>query len=145
MALRNLFFCLLACLLQAASGGKAFAQVLRFEEILQQSIAHSYDLKVRGLEVEIGQQRLNEAKAMYLPNVTLRLTDEYLADLNRDGAGTIAVGDTIISGNESVYQNSLSLYAHYLLYDFGARTLKYQNAERDLQVAGFQADQSLPS
>jgi outer membrane protein TolC len=143
MARRISILSLLACLLLAVHGRDAYAQVLRFEEILQESIRHSYDLKISGLEVEIGRQRLNEARAMFFPELSLRLTNEYLADLNKDGAGTVAVGDTIISGNESAYQHSLSLYADYLLYDFGARLLKYQNAERDLQVAVFLSDQSL--
>ena len=143
MVLRKSIIGLLVCLLHGPFVRDAHARVLRFEEILRESVAHSFDLKISGLEVEIGQQRLNEARAMYYPELSLRLTDEYLADLNRNGAGTVAVGDTIISGNESAYQNSLSLNADYLLYDFGARSRKYENAERDLQVAGLQADQSL--
>jgi len=143
MARRILILGLLACLLLAVQGGDAHSQVLRFEEILQESIGHSYDLKISGLEVEISRQRLDEARAMFFPELSLRFITEYLANLNKEGAGTVVVDDTIISGNESAYQNSLSLYAAFLLYDFGARSLKYQNAERDLRVAAFLSDQSL--
>lgn len=80
---------------------------------------------------------------MYLPTLSMRLANEYLYDLSKDATGTVAVGDTLISGNESTYQDSFSLSAGYLLYDFGTRSLKYQNAERDVQVARFLADQAL--
>lgn len=111
------------------------AQELRFAEVLEQALAHSHDLKIGGLEVEIGEQRLAEARAMYLPTLSLSLTNEYLHDLGKGAAGTVSVGETIISGNESTYQHSLALSAQYLLYDFGARPLKYQNVQRNVVLA----------
>jgi len=131
-----IFFAILLC------GQVAHSQVLTFDEILQQAIDHSFDLKIGNLDVEIGEQRLAEARAMYLPTLSMRLANEYLDDLSKDATGTVAVGDTVISGNASTYQDSFSLSAGYLLYDFGARSLKYQNAERDVQVARFLADQA---
>ncbi|OGR01605.1 MAG: hypothetical protein A2505_00670 [Deltaproteobacteria bacterium RIFOXYD12_FULL_55_16] len=119
------------------------AQELRFAEILEQALVQSYDLKIGGLEVEIGEQRLAEARAMYLPTLSLSFTNEYLHDLSKGAAGTVSVGETIISGNESTYQHSVSLSAQYLLYDFGARPLKYQNSQRNVVLAQHAAAQRL--
>ncbi len=140
--MNKLLFCILACL-ALTPGQVAHAQALTFEEVLQQAVDHSFDLKIGSLDVEIYEQRRLEARAMYLPKLSLRLASEYLYDLQEDASGTVAVGDTLISGNESTYQDSFSLSAGYLLYDFGARSLKYQNAGRDVQVARFLADQAL--
>lgn len=141
--MHKLYFCMLICLANLLHGQGAHAQTLTFDEILKQAIAHSFDLKIGSLDVAIGEQRLAEARAMYLPTLSMRLASEYLYDLSKDATGTVAVGDTLISGNESTYQDSLSLSAGYLLYDFGARSLKYQNAKRQVQVARFQAEQAL--
>jgi len=51
MARRILILGLLACLLLAVRGGDTHSEVFRFEEILQESIGHSCDLKISGLEV----------------------------------------------------------------------------------------------
>lgn len=122
---------------------EAHAKTLTFEKVLQQAVNHSFDLKISVLDVEIGEQRLVEVRSNYLPTLSVQLAGEYLYDFNNNATGTVSVGDTVISGNESTYQDSLSLSAGYLLYDFGARSLKYQNAERDLQEAHIRADQAL--
>ena len=111
------------------------AQDLSFAEIMEQALVNSYDLKIGGLDVEIGEQRLAEARALYLPTLSMNLTNEYLHDLSKDATGTVSVGDTIISGNESTYQHSVALSAQYLLYDFGARPLKYRNVQRNVVLA----------
>jgi outer membrane protein TolC len=111
------------------------AQELNFPDVLDQAVANSHDLKISGLDVEIGEQRLAEAGAMYWPALFLRFGNEYLHDLSKDATGTVLVGDTLISGNESTWQHSASLTAEYLLYDFGARPRKYKNVERGVLLA----------
>lgn len=122
---------------------RGLSQELHFTEILEQALAHSYDLKISALDVEIGGQRLAEARAMYLPTLSLNLTNEYLRDLSKGPTGTVSVGETIISGNASTYQHSVALSAQYLLYDFGARSLKYRNVQRDVVLAQHAAAQRL--
>lgn len=119
------------------------AEDLRFAEILEQALAHSFDLKIGNLDVEISEQQLAEARAMYFPSLALSLTNEYLHDLSKDATGTMSVGETIISGNESTYQHSVALSAQYLLYDFGARPLKYRNVQRNVFLAEHAAAQGL--
>lgn len=130
-------------LLISICSGHGQAQDLEFPEILEQAVANSYDLQISGLDVEIGEQRLAEAGAMYWPALSLRFGNEYLEDLGKDGNGAVVVGDTFISGNESSFQHSLTLSAEYLLYDFGARSLKYRNVQRDVILAQHAADQRL--
>lgn len=130
-------------LLTLLSGGSAQAQTLTFTEVLQQAIDHSFDLKIGGLEVEISEQRRLEARAMYFPTLSLRLSNEYLRDLSQEAVGTVAVNDTLISGDASTFQDSLALSAGYQLYDFGARQLKYQIAEQEVQAARLLASQAL--
>jgi len=130
---------LLACAAQAKGPDAA----LTLPKVLQQAIARSYELKISKLEEEISEQRLLEARAMYLPTLSLRLTNEYLHDLGNQPAGTVSVGETVIAGGGSTYQHSLSLYAGYQLYDFGARALKYENAGRAVHIARLAGRQEL--
>ncbi|MEW6427019.1 MAG: TolC family protein [Thermodesulfobacteriota bacterium] len=134
---------LVLCLVLLASAQGAAAETLRLPDVLEKAIAHSYELQLDALEIEIGRARLAEARAAYFPTLTLRLTNEYLDDLRRDGTGTIAVGETILSGSETTYQNSLSVYAGCLLHDFGGRDHRYRNAERDMRIAELRQEQSL--
>jgi len=138
--LRVVFFFFLLAFMSPCHGQ---AQDLSFAEILEQALVNSYDLKISGLDVEINEQRLAEARAMYFPTLSLRFTNEYLHDLSNDATGTVAVGETIISGNESTYQHSVALSAQYLLYDFGARPLKYRNVQRNVVLAQHAAAQRL--
>ncbi len=110
-------------------------QDLNFSEILEQALFHSYDLKIGWLEKKIRGERLAEVKATYYPTLSLGFTNEYLHDLGKGDVNTVSVGETIISGNESTFQHSVALTGQYLLYDFGARGLKFQNAERDIELA----------
>lgn len=123
--------------------GQGQAQDLNFSEILAQALVHSYDLKIGRLGKEISGERLIEARAMYYPSLSLRFTNEYMYDLGKDASNTVSVGETIIPGNDSTFQNSVALSAQYLLYDFGARELKYQNAGRDSVLAQHAAAQRL--
>ncbi|MBI5558272.1 MAG: TolC family protein [Deltaproteobacteria bacterium] len=119
------------------------ARELTFTEILEQAVANSHDLTMSTLDVEISEQRLAEAGAMYWPTLSLRFTNEYLYDLSKEATGTVSVGETIIPGNDSTWQHSVALAAQYLLYDFGARPRKYQNVERGVMLAGHTKAQRL--
>lgn len=121
----------------------AWPEDIGFAAILEQALAHSYDRQISRLDVEINEQRLTEVAAMYWPTLALRFGNEYLHDLGKAANGTVLVGDTLISGNESTYQNSVTLSASYLLYDFGARSRKYRNAERDILLAQLAEEQHL--
>lgn len=112
--------------------GQGRARELHFPEILSQALVHSYDLKMGRLEKEISRERITEAGSMYYPSLSLRFTNEYMSDLANDRNNTAYVGETVIPGNESTFQHSLALSAQYLLYDFGIRELKYQNAEKHI-------------
>lgn len=138
--LRVVFFFLLLAFMVPCHGQ---AEDLRFDEIMEQALANSYDLKINKLDVEISEQQLAEARSMYFPTLALRLTNEYLHDLSKDATGTVSVGETIISGNESTYQNSVALSAQYLLYDFGVRPLKYRNVQRNVFLTQHAAAQQL--
>lgn len=123
--------------------GQGLAKDLNFSEILSKALVHSHDLKMGGLETNISRERLNEAGAMYYPSLSLRFTNEYMADLDKDASDTVSVGETVIPGNDSTFQHSVALSAQYLLYDFGVRELKYRNAEKEILLTHHNAAQRL--
>lgn len=137
------FLLTLIFLFGASQPTHAQDQTLTYEKTRREAVANSYDLKIGALEIEIGSQRLEEARAMYYPSLSLRLTNEYLHDMDKTDDGFSSVGETIISGNESTYQHSLALAASYPLYDFGVRPLRYQIAEREVKIARHSQEQQL--
>ena len=117
------------------------AQVLEFSGVLKQALSHSYDLKASRLEIEISKEQFNEAQAIYYPTLTLRFNEEYIHNFDGNLSNTVSVGETIIPGNESTFQNSVVLSGQYLLYDFGKRKLTYQNAQRDILLSKYTSEQ----
>ncbi len=109
--------------------------MLCFNEILQKALANSYDLRIGRLEMDITKERLIETKSIYYPALSLNFTNEYNQDLDINSNNTVSVGDSIITGNDSGFQHSVVLSSQYLLYDFGKRGFKYQNAQRDVTLA----------
>lgn len=105
-----------------------FCKTLFFEDIISQVIAKSYDIEIAKIDKEIGKHKRMEARAQYFPTLSVRLNDEYYKDLT-------VPGETVIHTDITGYKNSLSLYADYNLFDFGAREMRYRNASRDVKIA----------
>lgn len=84
------------------------AEVLTFEYVLEQAIAHSYDLKIAETGIAISQTRITEARAEYFPQIRGRLNSEYQKDLTGNGALVSTVGDTILPAGTR-FQNSVNL------------------------------------
>ena len=119
------------------------ARQLSFKAVLQQAIKQSYDLKITQLDIEISEKQFVEARKEYYPGLSVKLTQEYLHDIGNDAYGSVAVGDTVISGNDSSYQQSVGLYADMLLYNFGARGLGVKIAGHEVEKKRLLSAQAL--
>ncbi len=118
------------------------AESLNFKQVLAAALDNANSLKIAREDIQIGRYRLDESKADYYPQLSLRLGNEYVYAFD-DNNGVVSVGDTISTSNESSYKHSLVFGLSYNLFDFGIRKLTVENARRQVEIAGLQEQQSL--
>ncbi len=116
------------CFLAAAQA--ACAATLEFEEVLEKALLKAYEIRIAGVDVQIGEAAVGEAESLYYPTVNTRFDSEYAKDLTGGASQITSVGNTVLI-DSTRYQNSLSLNATYNLYDFGVRPRKLRIAQID--------------
>ena len=112
-----------------------FAQRLELEAVLLQAEKNAHDLKIARTDVEISRHRLGEVRSLYYPSLDFLFYNEYVYVPEKNEQGIVSVGKSVSTTLESTYQHSLVASLNYQLYDFGARRLKYQNAQREMEIA----------
>ncbi|MBN2429778.1 MAG: TolC family protein [Deltaproteobacteria bacterium] len=142
-ALWRLFFLITVThLLSLAVGSSSQAETLSFDQILNQAVAHSWDLRIREKEMGIRQYSLQEVRSLYYPTLSVRFDNQYVHDLT-DGDNVISVGDQVVRVDGSSYQHSFTAGMNFLLYDFGARGLRLDNAKKDVRIAALNRNHTL--
>jgi len=128
---------LLLCFLWVVGSPPAatFAQRLELEAVLLQAEKNAHDLKIARTDVEISRHRLGEVRSLYYPSLDFLFYNEYVYVPEENEQGIVSVGKSVSTTLESTYQHSLVASLNYQLYDFGARRLKYQNAQREMEIA----------
>ncbi len=111
------------------------AQTISFEQVLSQGLQNSYDRRIAATQILAADAGVEEARAAYYPQLSLRYGQEYVHVYDRYYS-TVAVGDTVYSDTASKYKNSLNLSGQYDLYDFGRRHLQVAYAQQQVTVAG---------
>jgi outer membrane protein TolC len=129
----------LFCLIDATASQAA---TLSFGKVLRQALTHSWDLRIAEKEMEISRYALMEARSLYYPTLSVYFNNQYVEDFTNNG-NVIAVGDQVVQVDGSTYQNSFGTGMSCLLYDFGARDLKVDNAKEDVRIAALNRDQAL--
>ncbi len=112
-----------------------FAQRLELEAVLLQAEKNAHDLKIARTDVQISRHRLGEVRSLYYPSLDFLFYNEYVYVPEKNEQGIVSVGKSVSTTLESTYQHSLVASLNYQLYDFGARRLKYQNAQREMEIA----------
>ncbi len=118
---------------------RAQAETLTFETVLEKALRHSFDIKIAETEVSISTYRKDEVRSLYFPSLSTRLYNEYVKVLESQAEGVVAVGDAVSATAHSTYQHSAVTGLNYLLYDFGARGLKFDSAKREIRISRFNA------
>jgi outer membrane protein TolC len=119
----------------------AQAEELTFEAMLSRALEHSLERKIAKTDVDISAFRRDEVFSLYYPIFTVRFYNEYVKVLEDEAEDVVAVGDIVSAAPQSTYQHLAVAGLNYRLYDFGARGLKVQNAEREIRISRFNAGQ----
>ncbi len=109
------------------------AETLSFQTVLDQAIAHSYDLRIAETDIGISRTGILEARSEYFPQIRGRLNSEYQRDLTGGSSAVTTIGDTILpSGTQ--FQNSANLQATLTLFNFGIRRKRVKIAKDDVSA-----------
>lgn len=125
---------LLPALLAACLCATAAAEPLAFDALLHQAVQRSFTLKISRSDTALRHLDLDGARSLYLPTLALRYDLGYAWAL-ADSTNVVTIGDTVSANDLSTWQNSLSLSASLLLYDFGAREQRVAGARQRVQAA----------
>jgi len=109
------------------------AQILDLERVTELALKNAYDVKLSNIDIDISQAMKKRAYSLYYPTLNVRWNSEYAKDMSGGTSQVTVVGDTII-GDNTRYQNSLSLAASWNLFDFGSTGRKVLIAKKDVDV-----------
>ena len=114
------------------STASAKAETICFKDVLDKAIKNSYDLKISQTDMKIAETEIKEARAEYLPVVSLNYDAVYNRDLTKGTATSSlsSIGSTTVM-NSTSYQNAISAGLQYNLFDFGIRKKKLDIAKKD--------------
>ena len=112
----------------------AAAQPLEYESLLQRALERSWALKISQTDIALRHLDYREARSYFLPTLSLRYDLGYTWALGGEDR-VVSVGDSVSTNALSTWQNSLSLSAGLLLYDFGARRQRVIGAQQRIRAA----------
>lgn len=107
------------------------AETITFDDVLQQSITNSFDLKLSDIDLKISTASLKEARSEYYPNLRIGYNNEYSNTLNKNLKNATSIGGTFINDNTR-FQNLIYAGVSYNLFDFGAKSKKTLIAKKDI-------------
>ena len=131
------------CIILPVSG---YCRMLTLDYVLDRAEEHSLDLAIAGKEIEISRYQLQEAQAEYFPRISARFFSEYVIDPFSDltsasvaqSRNTEQADDRLpVSVVSELYRHSFSVDLRYTLFDFGARSGRYEIAGKKVQAIGY--------
>lgn len=133
MSFRTILYSLLILLLATTflPLPTAQAEALSFQDVLQQSIDASLDLKMAELDRRLSETDVMGARADYFPTVKAQTDIDYLDDLTGGQSTVTTVGTTVLPSGTR-FQNAVTLSVNQTLFDFGARGHKVAMAKKDV-------------
>ncbi|MFA9396595.1 MAG: TolC family protein [Halodesulfovibrio sp.] len=123
--LKKIVFSLILGLFITALAGttKSYCENISLVILEQAAIKHSPNLNKFEIETKLQQERLEDQQYDFYPTLRAQGNSEYSCDLSNGWGSVVSVGD-IVQSTGTKYQNSFSLRANYVLYDFGTRFQK---------------------
>jgi len=110
----------------------AYAKKYNFNDILDQSVNNSFQLKAADYNIKLRAQISKEVRSEYFPTLSVVYDNQYTKNLKDETGQNQIVGDTLISSN-TLYKNVLRFRAQYNLFDFGVRGKKYAMSKSDIE------------
>lgn len=104
---------------------------LNFDDVLNASLEHSYQLKKSVLNKEISKKGIGEAKSEYLPTLSAYAVVERYNDLTDGSSQISAIGNEVFL-NRNYYQDAAALMLTYNVFDFGIRKRQLDIAKADV-------------
>lgn len=138
----SICFCCIVFFAISGVSSSVCGETLSFEDVLEQAVRHSWEVRIARKEIAISRSGLLEARSAYYPSLSLLFYNDYVFALG-DGKSVVSVGDQVSANNLSTFQNSLVLGLSWLIYDFGARELRSANAQREVSLAELKAERTL--
>ncbi|MCT4625810.1 TolC family protein [Halodesulfovibrio sp.] len=121
---KSVFILALSLFITTISGTtKSYCENISLSILEEQAIKHSPDLDKFSIETKLQQERLDDQQYDFYPSLRIQGNSEYSSDLSHGWGSVVSVGD-IVQSTGTKYQNSVSVRANYVLYDFGARVQK---------------------
>ena len=108
----------------------ARAEMLSFDNFLQNALNNSYEIKLAKLNKQSTEYGIKESRSGYFPTLAGYAITERYNNLGDSTKPMTAVGNEIILNND-YYQEMGSLIASYNLFDFGARKKTLDIAKAD--------------
>ncbi|SIO30949.1 TolC family protein [Halodesulfovibrio marinisediminis] len=102
---------------------ECYCEIISLDTLEKQAIEHSPDLDKYTTETKLQQERLEEQQYDFYPTLRAQGNTEYSSDLSNGWGSVVSVGD-VVQSTGTKYQNSMSVRANYVLYDFGIRFQK---------------------
>lgn len=112
--------------LQAAVWG----QTINWNDTLEKIIQNSYDLKLSGIDINISDTKIKNARSEYFPKISAYSYNEYSKDLSGGNSQVTYIGNEVLF-SDNIYQNSISLGLNYSLFDFGIKRDNLNIAKTD--------------
>ena len=131
------------CIVLPVSG---YCRMLTLDYVLDQAEENSLDLAIAGKEIEISRYELKEAQAEHFPRISARFFSEYVIDPFSDltsasaaqSRNTEQADDRLpVAVVSELYRHSFSVDLRYTLFDFGARSGRYEIAGKKVQTIGY--------
>lgn len=129
------------CLMSYPVFSISFAATLTFQQVLDAGLKNGFDVRIADESTRASEFAVEEAKADYYPQVSLRFGHEYVHVYDKFNS-VVSVGDTVYSDSTSKYKHSLGFYAQYNLYDFGRRRLNVHYAKQQVILSELQTKQA---
>ena len=124
--MKKLFFLLI---LSIFCFQKVYAEEINWENVKEQALQNSFDLKISETDIKITDTEILGAKSEYYPKISTYFYSELTKSFDNNNQ-TVYIGNEVLYG-DSVFQTSLSVGLTYNLYDFGIRGDRLKIAKSD--------------
>jgi len=117
-----------------------FAQSISFEQVVNESLKKSLELKIIEVNKKITEAKVEEISSLYYPTLGVSIYQQYSENLDSEERSGTTIGSTYI-GSQTQYESSTSFQMDYTLYDFGVRSSKEKIAKIERKLVDFTLDE----
>lgn len=118
-----------------------FATSISFENIVEEALKKSLELKIVNVDKEITDAKVEEIDSLFYPTLGVGIYQQYSKNIDSNQRAGATIGSTYISG-QTQYESSTSFQLDYTLYDFGVRSNKREIAKIERELVDYSLDES---